>query len=169
MRRFLKKLERNEGFSLVELMIVVAIIGILAGLAVPKFQMFQAKAKQSEAKNNLSHIYTLEMSYFGDNDAYATWANAIGRIGPGNAPADCNHTTATNAIGFKPQGNCSKVRYGYTVSSTNMAENFTATAASQVNLVVSGCPSVVDTWDINQNKEICSTPGNCRDATKLCK
>jgi type IV pilus assembly protein PilA len=40
--------KKDDGFSLVELMIVVAIIGILAGLAVPKFNLFQAKARQAE-------------------------------------------------------------------------------------------------------------------------
>ena len=39
-------LKNDKGFSLVELMIVVAIIGVLSALAVPKFQSFQAKAKQ---------------------------------------------------------------------------------------------------------------------------
>ena len=47
---------RKRGFTLIELMIVVAIIGILAAIAIPNFIKFQAKSKQSEAKTNLKAI-----------------------------------------------------------------------------------------------------------------
>ena len=59
-----------KGFTLIELMIVVAIIGILAAIAIPNFLKYQAKAKQAEAKGNLKGIFTVEMSYFSDNDHY---------------------------------------------------------------------------------------------------
>lgn len=56
---------RNQkGFSLIELMIVVAIIGILATIAVPNFNRFQVKARQTEAKTNLAAIWTAEQSFF---------------------------------------------------------------------------------------------------------
>ena len=164
MRLKAKSRKGQEGFSLVELMIVVAIIGILAALAVPKFQMFQAKAKQSEAKNNLSHIYTLEMSYFGDNDSYVNFP-VIGRTGAG--PTACNHTAATNVLGFKPQGVCNKIRYGYSVPVASAA-GFDGLAQSYPNLIVSGCANI-DAWLINQNKELCRPgEGRCVDATKQC-
>ena len=54
----LNVLRKNKGFSLVELMIVVAIIGILAAVAIPNFQRFQRKARQSEARSLLSGLYT---------------------------------------------------------------------------------------------------------------
>ena len=69
--------KNQKGFSLVELMIVVGIIGILATLALPRFKQFQAKAKMGEAKNILSHIYTLEQTYSLDNNQYLAFA-AIG-------------------------------------------------------------------------------------------
>src|SRR4051812_32411488 len=56
-------LRNNKGFSLVELMVVVAIIGILAAIAVPNYQRFTAKSKQSEAKSNLSALYSAERAF----------------------------------------------------------------------------------------------------------
>ncbi len=71
----MRKLTR-KGFTLVELMIVVAIIGILAAIAIPNFIKFQAKSKQSEAKTNLKAVFTAEKSYFAERDSYATFTGA---------------------------------------------------------------------------------------------
>ena len=65
----------KKGFTLIELMIVVAIIGILAAIAIPNFLKFQAKSKQSEAKTNLKAVYTAETSYFGENNTYSSFGN----------------------------------------------------------------------------------------------
>lgn len=73
-----KLLKSNEGFSLVELMVVVAIIGILASVAIPNFRMYQAKSKTSEAKLALASVYTAETSFYTDYDTYATCLNLMG-------------------------------------------------------------------------------------------
>lgn len=64
------KMKNEKGFTLIELMIVVAIIGILAAIAIPNFMRYQAKAKQSEAKINLGAIYTSEVTYHAEKDEY---------------------------------------------------------------------------------------------------
>jgi prepilin-type N-terminal cleavage/methylation domain-containing protein len=52
------KIRTAKGFTLIELMIVVAIIGILAAIAIPNFIRFQARARQSEANTNLKSLFT---------------------------------------------------------------------------------------------------------------
>jgi type IV pilus assembly protein PilA len=72
----MKKLAK--GFTLIELMIVVAIIGILAAIAIPNFIKFQARSKQSEAKANLRGLFTAEKAYFQEKDTFSTSVGVIG-------------------------------------------------------------------------------------------
>ena len=100
----------QKGFTLIELMIVVAIIGILAAIAIPNFITFQAKSKQSEAKTNLKAIFTAEKSYFGEKDKYSTDFTVIGfKPEAGNRysyglVASCNDAVA--ATGRDYAGGC---------------------------------------------------------------
>ncbi len=77
----LKSLRKQEGFTLIELMIVVAIIGILAAIAIPNFLQYQMKSRQSEAKTNLMAIKTSEVSWQGERGCFLTVAAA-----PTNGP-----------------------------------------------------------------------------------
>jgi type IV pilus assembly protein PilA len=102
----MKKLTQKikKGFTLVELMIVVAIIGILSAIAIPNFIKFQARSKQSEARTNLKAIYTAETVAIGAGGRYQTLTGA----------------------GFIPErGN----RYWYHVNSTVIATQKRETAA----------------------------------------
>ena len=63
-------MKNKKGFTLIELMIVVAIIGILAALAIPDFMKMLAKSKQSEAKTNLGAIFTGQVAYHGEKNTY---------------------------------------------------------------------------------------------------
>lgn len=90
-----KTLKTQKGFSLVELMVVVAIIGILAAIAVPQMTKFQAKARQSEAKTQLSSYFTNQKAFFQEYSAYHSNFLAVGfspegqiryNIGLGAAP-----------------------------------------------------------------------------------
>ena len=74
----MKKLQK--GFTLIELMIVVAIIGILAALAIPNFIKFQARSKQSEAKANLKAAFTAMKAYYQEKDQYSLVAGVVGFV-----------------------------------------------------------------------------------------
>lgn len=63
--------ELEDGFSLIELMIVVAILGILAALAIPNYVNYQCQAKQTEAKTYLSSLRTAEEAYFSEYNGYS--------------------------------------------------------------------------------------------------
>lgn len=61
----------SQGFTLIELMIVVVIIGILAAIAIPRFMTASTKSKQAEAKQILKQIYVMQRAYHQEYDTYA--------------------------------------------------------------------------------------------------
>lgn len=67
----------RRGFTLIELLIVVVIIGILAAIAVPKFQATKGKAYFAGMRSDLHNLTTAEEAYFYDHSAYSTSLDSV--------------------------------------------------------------------------------------------
>lgn len=134
----------SAGFTLVELMIVVAIIGILASIAIPNFQKYQAKARQTEAKIALASVYTAETSFSAENSSFTVCLLDIGVVG--NPLTKTYYTigfiqTAPNATACGPTGGGPCNTYQWNANGTNalaatcaVGDETPVSANSQVNV-----------------------------------
>lgn len=117
--------QAKAGFTLIELMIVVAIIGILAAIAIPNFITYQLRAKTSEAKTNIGGIKTSQEAFRASIDNYAILTATNPNRTPDTQKAAWDKTTVCNTdcgrtnpgacaefkcIGYEPAG---QVYYTY--------------------------------------------------------
>ena len=128
-----KKSLRQAGFSLIELLIVLVILGILAGIAIPRYMSSTTRAKQTEAKELLRQIYLLERSYFQSNDEY--WIPSEGIV------ADKDNPDAFIDLGVEIMPSA---RYEYII--TGDQDHFVATATAKR---LDDDPAI-DQWEIDE-------------------
>ena len=138
----------KSGFTLIELMIVVAIIGILAAIAIPNFINFQMKAKTAEAKSNLGCIRTCLEAYMAEFDRYISAA-----YHPAGSPTNTkrawgNGNDGFNELGFTPIADF--VYYSYAIS-TPGGNNQTYSAEAYGDLDGNGQKSTWRTMNNNSN------------------
>jgi type IV pilus assembly protein PilA len=68
--RAIQNIREKKGFTLVELLVVVAIIGILAAIAIPQFAAYRKRAYNSAAESDLRNFKTAMEGYYADNQQY---------------------------------------------------------------------------------------------------
>jgi type IV pilus assembly protein PilA len=97
---------QNSGFTLIELMIAIAIIGILVAVAIPLYDRYQAKIRQSEAKINLGQIFASEKTFYAEYSAYVS---------------------SFEALHFRPEGARRYYTVGWSAPMTATVTNFAGT------------------------------------------
>lgn len=135
---------KEKGFSLIELLIVIAILGILAAIAFPVYTGYIRSSARSEAKANLETLRLLEEQYFAERGQYAPAGAALGtkmyyKVG--------DTGINTNLPGFTP-GDASSLNFDYEIEITAVSGGrttaFIARATGKAGTKVEG-----DTLTIN--------------------
>ena len=161
------------GFSLIELMAVVAIMGVLVSLALPRFRTFLARARMGEAIHNLGVINSLQKSYrlhhemFGTDDVY--WNLVL--IGNGSTTDYCQDglpgLSKQNKLGFRVE-DCPKLRYDYYGRGANNDEAQNVDGHQRIYPSCFGAGSS-DTWKLFRNTTATSALEHTDDIIEKCK
>jgi type IV pilus assembly protein PilA len=128
LNRLKQRRRDEEGFTLIELMVVVLIMGILMAIAIPTFLSTRGSANDASAKSNATNAFTNEKSYFASNSQFVTantaatgatldsslpWGATTAATDQGNVEADASDTVASgttdNAVviySLSKSGNC---------------------------------------------------------------
>ena len=183
--KFTQELKNSKGFTLVELMVVVAIIGILSAVAIPNFKKYQAKTKTSEAKLQLAAIYSALTSLQTDYDAFAECLDYAGYVPPtqgnyyavGFDSADDDRGGRAIVDANSGTGDCTadpisgvaqrKSVAGNSATQANLSEviavvsadgsTFVAGAIGYISADSAANISEADSWTINENKSLIHT------------
>ena len=157
-----------RGFTLIELMIVVAIIGILSVVAIPLYRKFQAKALQTEAKINLSALYTAEQGFAVEHSSFSACLSNIGYAPTGARKYYVTGFKAPSAPGMNlcgPEGTASCTTYDFNNSTSicddvAMSTFFPANARVGADNPVASTADSLPTTSVSQRAFVAGAGGN---------
>lgn len=176
--------KKQLGFSLVELMVVVAVIGILSTMAVSKYPVYMATFKQALAKNYLGQIQVLQNAHFAEYYLYFPKPNPIPAPGSdsnlgyqnlfvGGRAAGGNIGHVSNSLLFYPEESGGAAYYSVQaksiISGGGTSYNFKARAYTPRELIKS---QGVDEWWVDKNcmcaRRDVTKGGNTDQCNRMC-
>ena len=122
------KLAGSRGFTLLELMLVVALIGVITTIALPTFQRFKLRSRSAEAGTNLAAIRVAQRGYFAEYSAFVSASASPATHGGATGQGFVDTTGRFALLGWEPEG---KVFFQYAVAVSGVG--FTADAAADLD------------------------------------
>jgi prepilin-type N-terminal cleavage/methylation domain-containing protein len=143
----IRRVRRGGGFTLVELMVVVALIGVLTAVAIPNFLAYQARSRRSEAFANLSAIGRVQKTFYATKgeffDSGLPWPDytdpQYGGLGAHKMTWDAASEAGWGGLGWRPEG---AVWYSYQ-SNVCCDDGMCFTASAYGDVDDDGFPSAV--------------------------
>jgi len=130
----------TRGFTIIELAITIAIIGILAAVAIPIFMRHKANAKTAEVKSNLASLRIAEEAFFAETGIYYA-ADAEPPLVPGTNQVDFDIVNSDFAgLGWVPEG---RVYFSYAIAVSEDRVGYTADAGADMDM-----DGVVQLWGL---------------------